>query len=443
MIQTRFLPIAAAAAASLATVAYGQADPIARAKLEQLSEKLTKLKALSYRVKYHAEGGFGLEHWSDVAVQMVRPAEYPDRWIVKWDGKVKSPGEDLLELLLMNDPAKRTYTWVDHSKQEWGRHPEYAAPRKLTEQRTFAWLKDLADPKPLTDQIEAPEITPEPDAEIGGTPCLVILVRPEKGLPKRWWLGKDDLLPRKVEWVLDGGGMSGRYIFELSELAADPPLTPENVDIPAPDGYRRNEPPVPPPRAPSGDRGGDGAVGGEPATVITPPRVRSVGAGVGDLAPEFELIAADVSGSGAAEKIALSSLRGQVVVLDFWGTWSAKSKAAVPELKALAERYKGKPVKILGMTIRERDPAKPTDYAKQNGLPWAVLLAADDAAKLFKVRVYPTYVVIAPDGEIVHVAQDFEKEKTVSGIAEAIEKCLPKTPAAPPPEDGGGETGRG
>lgn len=448
MIPTRAFPIAAAvAAATLASVASGQADPIARAKLEQLADKITKLKALSYRVKYRAEGGFGLEHWADVAVQMVRPADHADRWIVKWDGKVKAPGEEPLDLLLLQDPVKRTFTWVDHPKKEWGRQPEYGAPRRITENRTFAWLKDLADATPLADQIAGLEITPEPDAEIAGTTCEVILVRPEKGLPKRWWLGKEDLLPRKVEWILDGGGMSGRYIFELSDVTADPPLTPETIDIPAPEGYRRNEPPPPPPPPPPGDtgRGGDRAAGGEPATIITPPRVRNVGANVGDLAPDFELTAADVAGSGAPEKVALSSLRGQVVVLDFWGTWSPKSKAAMPELKALAERYKGKPVKILGMTIRERDPAKPTEYAKQNALPWPVLLAADDAAKLFKVRVYPTYLVIAPDGEIVHVAQDFEKEKTVSGIAEAIEKCLPKAPPAPPPEEGGGDaaTGRG
>lgn len=435
----RLLTLAVMGAA--ASAALGQADPVARTRLEAVAQTLAKLDTLSYRLEYRAEGGFGLEQWCKVLVRMKRCDADRSRWIVRWDGRVKQPGEQSADMLMALDQRTNVVTWVDHEQREWGRRPQAEVPHKHADRRTFAWIKELADPEPMSDQVSAPEIAAEPDAEVDGVACDVIVVRPDKGMHRRWWIGKEDKLPHRVEWFASGDGMSLRFIFDLTEVTPGPPLTEADLDIPVPEGYRRNEPPPPPPPPPAGSP--RTTTGAEGAISTTPARPKSVGPNVGDIAPEFELARADVEGRGAADRLALSSLRGSVVVLDFWGSWNARCKSAVPELKALAERFKDKPVKIVSMTIREQSPARPTEFARQHGYTWPVLLSADEAAKAYKVRVYPTYFVIAPDGELVHIAVDFEKEKTFAGVADAIERYLPRPPAPPPPAPGGDDTGRG
>jgi thiol-disulfide isomerase/thioredoxin len=55
----------------------------------------------------------------------------------------------------------------------------------------------------------------------------------------------------------------------------------------------------------------------------------------------------------------LSSLRGQVVVVNFWATWCGPCQEELPRLSHLAESYAGKPVRFVLISIDE-----PKDRAK-------------------------------------------------------------------------------
>jgi thiol-disulfide isomerase/thioredoxin len=270
-----------------------------------------------------------------------------------------------------------------------------------------------------------------------------VLVRPETGTPKRWAIGKEDHLPRRMEMLLEGGGIKGRFVYELTNVTANPPLTPEDADIAYPEGYIKNEaPPPPPPPPPGNDPAATATPGARTGPEAPAAPVKVVGAAVGNIAPDFELTRADLDGKGE-EKVRLSALRGRAVVLEFGGSWNARSRAGHPELKALAERFRDKPVTIATVSVREKDPAKPVEYMKQNAYPWALLLAGDEAAKLYRVRVYPTYFVITPDGDIAHVALDYEKGKTLTKVEQLLDLFsadAPATPAgeAPKPSSDGG-----
>src|SRR5262247_4099245 len=67
-----------------------------------------------------------------------------------------------------------------------------------------------------------------------------------------------------------------------------------------------------------------------------------VGFAVGEYAPDFELRAVD----GGSFK--LSALRGQPVVVNFWGTWCAPCKVEIPWLVELDQTYRSQGVKIVG-----------------------------------------------------------------------------------------------
>src|SRR5262252_3529632 len=61
--------------------------------------------------------------------------------------------------------------------------------------------------------------------------------------------------------------------------------------------------------------------------------------------PEFQVAKLD-GGS-----ITASDLRGKVVLLDFWATWCDPCKDEIPDYNALQEKYAGKDVQILGVTM--------------------------------------------------------------------------------------------
>ena len=62
-------------------------------------------------------------------------------------------------------------------------------------------------------------------------------------------------------------------------------------------------------------------------------------------APEFEL--QQISGNSVKS----DDLKGKVVVLDLWPTWCAPCVDEIPKLEALADKYKGKNVQVVGIAV--------------------------------------------------------------------------------------------
>jgi len=67
--------------------------------------------------------------------------------------------------------------------------------------------------------------------------------------------------------------------------------------------------------------------------------------GADPIAPDFSLL--DLSG----EERTLAEFKGSVMLLDFWATWCPPCKMSIPELIRLQEKYKGKGLVILGVSL--------------------------------------------------------------------------------------------
>jgi peroxiredoxin len=65
---------------------------------------------------------------------------------------------------------------------------------------------------------------------------------------------------------------------------------------------------------------------------------------IGSNAPDFTV-------QDAQNKVTLSQLRGQVVVLNFWATWCAPCVEEVPSLVAMQRRMKDKGVTVLAVSV--------------------------------------------------------------------------------------------
>lgn len=89
----------------------------------------------------------------------------------------------------------------------------------------------------------------------------------------------------------------------------------------------------------------------------------------GDAAPDFELKKAD--GSGA---LRLSSLRGSVILMDFFASWCGPCKKYLPETQRFFKKYASAGLAVIGINI-EGDPAKAKALVKELKLGFPVVMA--------------------------------------------------------------------
>ncbi len=131
----------------------------------------------------------------------------------------------------------------------------------------------------------------------------------------------------------------------------------------------------------------------------------------GHTVPDFT--AQTISG----EKFTLSSLRGQYVLLDFWGSWCGPCRMENPNLVQLYNRYQGVKFKdgsqftIVSVAI-ERNTESWKRAIAQDALSWPIQIM-DQASNLrfinspvaliFKIRSLPSSYLINPDGKVMGV----------------------------------------
>ncbi|GMV99883.1 MAG: hypothetical protein AMXMBFR84_10220 [Candidatus Hydrogenedentota bacterium] len=100
----------------------------------------------------------------------------------------------------------------------------------------------------------------------------------------------------------------------------------------------------------------------------------------------------------------LAEYKGKVLILDFWYRGCGWCIRAMPQLKALSEQYKDKPVAVIGINVdRNEEDAK--FVAEKLELPYTNILTGpmggeDSISKKYGVQGYPTLVIVDKKGKI-------------------------------------------
>ena len=113
--------------------------------------------------------------------------------------------------------------------------------------------------------------------------------------------------------------------------------------------------------------------------------------------PAQDFAVAGLDGS----KTALSSLKGKIVLLNFWATWCPPCKAEMPSIEALWKATKGKAFTILALSDGE-SPSDVSAFIKKNGYTYPVFVdPAGSVPQRYGVQGIPTTYVIDKKGMVI------------------------------------------
>ncbi len=142
----------------------------------------------------------------------------------------------------------------------------------------------------------------------------------------------------------------------------------------------------------------------------------------GTPAPEFSLLDTD------GRRVALSSLRGKVVAVNFWATWCGPCREEIPDLVRLYSENEGKCFELLGVASESGTRDEVAAVAQKLGINYPVLLDDEGrAGDAFHIPGYPRTFLIDADGKIRMV---FEGAVERADIERALIPLLAEAPGS-------------
>jgi len=148
---------------------------------------------------------------------------------------------------------------------------------------------------------------------------------------------------------------------------------------------------------------------------VLPRLAPSPSAMVGKPAPEFALPV--IHNGEPGDRIKLSNLNGQAVVLAFWASWCGPCRAEAPSLDRLSRRLRDKGVTVIGVNTND-NPDSAVAFASQANLSYPIVSDEDGTVgSSFGVSNLPTLVIVDKNGKIAAVRSGLTDESSLESLA--------------------------
>jgi peroxiredoxin len=156
--------------------------------------------------------------------------------------------------------------------------------------------------------------------------------------------------------------------------------------------------------------GGKEPNGPYPPNYIPPAQQGSV------MAPDFTLPTTD------GKSLKLSSLKGKVVILDFWATWCPPCREGIPDLIQLKKKYGKKGFEIIGISVDSQTKEEVIPFAKENGINYPIVYFNQAVIQQYGgIESIPTSFVLDKQGKII---ASYQGLKPIEVYEEHIKKLL-------------------
>lgn len=138
---------------------------------------------------------------------------------------------------------------------------------------------------------------------------------------------------------------------------------------------------------------------------------------IGAVAPDFTM------NDPAGNPVQLSSLRGKVVMIDFWASWCKPCRLENPSVVKLYQKYNADGFEIIGVSL-DRTKKEWVEAIKEDQLSWLhvsdLQFWQNTAARLYSVNAIPQTYLLDKDGKII--AKGLRSE----GLAAKLSELFPQ-----------------
>jgi peroxiredoxin len=142
---------------------------------------------------------------------------------------------------------------------------------------------------------------------------------------------------------------------------------------------------------------------------------KMLGTTIGSKAPEIVLPSPD------GKEIALSSLRGKVVLIDFWASWCGPCRKEMPNVVRAYAKYKSKGFEIYGVSL-DKEKGNWVEAIKEEGITWPqvsdLLYWQSSVISLYAIEGIPYTVLLDREGTII--AKNLRGEELDEKLAEVL-----------------------
>jgi thiol:disulfide interchange protein DsbD len=115
------------------------------------------------------------------------------------------------------------------------------------------------------------------------------------------------------------------------------------------------------------------------------------------------------------------SLRGKIVVMNFWATWCVPCIREIPSFNRMHQQLADKGVVVIGVSMDEDGAPLVKGFLKKHPMEYAVALGSEKVGQQFQVNQLPTTVVFDRSGKAM---KRFEGFTPAESLEEAVKTAL-------------------